>query len=135
MATGDSRTTPNNAYLLALVASLQAEITELRKEKVDLNVDSGKDHVEVILITHHPPQRTRGATSEEEELVNLFTSNFTTSAIYVHDSDFLKTIKQGRHESLKDYLTKFNKVALEIPNLHLEVHLRELKSGLRPGKF
>ncbi|MED6120019.1 hypothetical protein PIB30_017042 [Stylosanthes scabra] len=73
--------------------------------------------------------------SNFQELANKFISNFVASAIYMHDSYYLTTIKQGQHESLKDYLTRFNKVVMDIPNLHPEVHLHALKRKLRPGQF
>ncbi|XP_015955033.1 uncharacterized protein LOC107479409 [Arachis duranensis] len=47
--------------------------------------------------------------------------------------DWLCTLP-GQNESLKDYMTHFTKVAISIPDLHPEVHLHALKSGLRPGK-
>ncbi|XP_057734438.1 uncharacterized protein LOC130949838 [Arachis stenosperma] len=64
-----------------------------------------------------------------------FEEHFAGSAIYLHDSDYLNTIKQGQHESLKDYMTRFTKMAISIPDLHPEVELHAIKSGLRPGKF
>ncbi|XP_016206117.1 uncharacterized protein LOC107646449 [Arachis ipaensis] len=73
--------------------------------------------------------------SRFQELATLFEDHFAGSAIYLHDSDYLNTIKQGPNESLKDYMTRFTKVAMTIPDLHPEVHLHAIKSGLRPGKF
>ncbi|XP_072071786.1 uncharacterized protein [Arachis hypogaea] len=73
--------------------------------------------------------------SRFQELAKQFEDHFATSAIYLHDSDYLTTIKQGPQESLKDYITRFTKVAMRIPDLHPEVHLHAIKSGLRPGKF
>ncbi|XP_057756554.1 uncharacterized protein LOC130975843 [Arachis stenosperma] len=64
-----------------------------------------------------------------------FEEHFAGSAIYLHDSDYLNTIKQGQHESLKDYTTRFTKIAISIPDLHPEVELHTIKSGQRPGKF
>ncbi|MED6152464.1 hypothetical protein PIB30_092370 [Stylosanthes scabra] len=60
---------------------------------------------------------------------------FFSSTIYVHDSDYLSTIKQGQHEILRAYITRFTKAAMEIPNLNPEVHLHAIKCGLRLGKF
>ncbi|XP_015965021.1 uncharacterized protein LOC107488769 [Arachis duranensis] len=68
-------------------------------------------------------------------LAKLFEEHFAGSTIYLHDSDYLNTIKQGPNESLKDYMTRFTKVTISIPDLHPEVHLHAIKSGLRPGKF
>ncbi|XP_057734561.1 uncharacterized protein LOC130950004 [Arachis stenosperma] len=76
-----------------------------------------------------------GSISRFQELAKLFEDHFAGSAIYLHDSDYMNTIKQGQNESLKDYMTRFTKVAMSIPDLHPEVHLHAIKSGLRPGKF
>ncbi|XP_072060402.1 uncharacterized protein [Arachis hypogaea] len=76
-----------------------------------------------------------GSISRFHQLAKLFEEHFAGSAIYLHDSDYLNTIKQGPNESLKDYMTRFTKVAISIPDLHPEVHLHAIKSGLRPGKF
>ncbi|XP_016164020.1 uncharacterized protein LOC107606472 [Arachis ipaensis] len=73
--------------------------------------------------------------SHFQELAKQFEDHFAASAIYLHDSDYLTTIKQGPQESLKDYITRFTKVAMRILDLHPEVHLHAIKSGLRPGKF
>ncbi|XP_016195116.1 uncharacterized protein LOC107636096 [Arachis ipaensis] len=76
-----------------------------------------------------------GSISRFQQLAKLFEEHFAGSAIYLHDSNYLNTIKQGQNESLKDYMTRFTKVAISIPDLHPEVHLHAIKSGLRPGKF
>ncbi|XP_015934010.1 uncharacterized protein LOC107460185 [Arachis duranensis] len=73
--------------------------------------------------------------SRFQELSKQFEDHFAASAIYLHDSDYLTTVKQGPQESLKDYITRFTKIAMKIPNLHPEVHLHAIKSGLRPEKF
>ncbi|XP_025625654.1 uncharacterized protein [Arachis hypogaea] len=73
--------------------------------------------------------------SRFQELASQFEDHFAASVIYLHDSDYLTTIKQGPQESLKDYITRFTKVAMQIPDLHPEVHLHAIKSGLHPGKF
>ncbi|XP_072080867.1 uncharacterized protein [Arachis hypogaea] len=76
-----------------------------------------------------------GSIPRFQQLEKLFEEHFAGSAIYLHDSDYLNTVKQGPNESLKDYMTRFTKVAISIPDLHPEVHLHAIKSGLRPGKF
>ncbi|XP_057733872.1 uncharacterized protein LOC130949061 [Arachis stenosperma] len=76
-----------------------------------------------------------GSISQFQQLAKLFEDHFARFAIYLHDSDYLNTIKQEQNESLKDYMTRFTKVAISIPDLHPEVHLHAIKSGLRPGKF
>ncbi|XP_015965111.1 uncharacterized protein LOC107488846 [Arachis duranensis] len=73
--------------------------------------------------------------SRFQELAKQFEDHFVALAIYLHDSDYLTTIKQGPQESLKDYITRFTKVTMRIPDLHPEVHFHAIKSGLRPGKF
>ncbi|XP_072064465.1 uncharacterized protein [Arachis hypogaea] len=76
-----------------------------------------------------------GSVSRFQQLAKLFEEHFAGSTIYLHDSDYLNTIKQGQNKSLKDYMTRFTKVAISIPDLHPEVHLHAIKSGLRPRKF
>ncbi|XP_025611540.1 uncharacterized protein [Arachis hypogaea] len=69
--------------------------------------------------------------SRFQELSKQFEDHFAASAIYLHDSNYLTTVKQGPQESMKDYITRFTKIAMKIPNLHPEVHLHAIKSGLR----
>ncbi|XP_072087170.1 uncharacterized protein [Arachis hypogaea] len=76
-----------------------------------------------------------GSISRFRDISKPFEKNFAGSAIYLHDSDYLNTVKQGQHESLKDYMTRFTKIAISIPSLHPEVELHAIKSGLRPEKF
>ncbi|XP_015964301.1 uncharacterized protein LOC107488120 [Arachis duranensis] len=76
-----------------------------------------------------------GSITSFDEFAKLFINHFATSKIYVGDLDYLSTIRQGQHESLKDYMTRFTTVAMEIPDLNPEVQLHAIKSGLRPGKF
>nr|XP_025637797.1 uncharacterized protein LOC112733141 [Arachis hypogaea] len=76
-----------------------------------------------------------GSISRFRDISKPFEEHFAGSAIYLHDSDYLNTVKQGHHESLKDYMTRFTKIAISILDLHPEVELHAIKSGLRPGKF
>ncbi|XP_025617057.1 uncharacterized protein [Arachis hypogaea] len=76
-----------------------------------------------------------GSISRFRDISKPFEEHFAGSAIYLHDSDYLNTIKQGQHKSLKDYMTSFTKIAISIPDLHPEVELHAIKSGLQPGKF
>ncbi|XP_016207097.1 uncharacterized protein LOC107647536 [Arachis ipaensis] len=73
--------------------------------------------------------------SNFDEFAKLFINHFAAFKIYVQDSDYLRTIKQGQHESLKDYMTRFKTAVMEIPDLNPEVKLHAIKSGLRPRKF
>ncbi|XP_072087029.1 uncharacterized protein [Arachis hypogaea] len=47
-----------------------------------------------------------GSISNFDELADQFVNHFAASKIYVHNSDYLSTIKQGPNESLKDYMTR-----------------------------
>ncbi|XP_057746472.1 uncharacterized protein LOC130965728 [Arachis stenosperma] len=76
-----------------------------------------------------------GSILNFDELADQFVNHFAASKIYVHNSDYLSTIKQGPNESLKDYMTRFAEATNEIHNLNPEVHLHALKSGLQPRKF
>ncbi|XP_015958580.1 uncharacterized protein LOC107482562 [Arachis duranensis] len=76
-----------------------------------------------------------GSISSFEDLARSFIDYFAASRIYVHGLDYLGTIKQGQHESLKDYMTRFAEATMEIQGLDPAVHLHALKAGLRPGKF
>nr|XP_025692362.1 uncharacterized protein LOC112794586 [Arachis hypogaea] len=76
-----------------------------------------------------------GSISSFEELARSFIDYFVASRIYVHGSDYLSTIRQGQQESLKNYMTWFADLTMEIPYLNPEVHLHALKSGLCPSKF
>ncbi|XP_016193088.1 uncharacterized protein LOC107634019 [Arachis ipaensis] len=76
-----------------------------------------------------------GSVTNFDEFVELFINHFAASKIYVHNSDYISTIKQGQYESLKDYMTRFANIAMKIPNLSPDVHLHVLKSSLRPEKF
>nr|XP_025703440.1 uncharacterized protein LOC112805254 [Arachis hypogaea] len=78
---------------------------------------------------------SEGSISSFEDLARSFIDYFAASRIYVHGSDYLGTIKQGQHESLKDYMTRFADATMEIQDLDPAVHLHALKAGLRPGKF
>ncbi|XP_025611567.1 uncharacterized protein [Arachis hypogaea] len=76
-----------------------------------------------------------GSISSFEEFAKLFINHFAASKSYVRDSDYLSTTKQGQHESLKDYMTRFTTAAMKIPDLNPKVQLHTIKNGLRPGKF
>ncbi|XP_025670070.1 uncharacterized protein [Arachis hypogaea] len=76
-----------------------------------------------------------GSISRFRDLSKPFDEHFAGSAIFLHDSDYLNTIRKGKQESLRDYMTRFTKIAMSIPDLHPELELHAIKSGLRPGKF
>ncbi|XP_057760916.1 uncharacterized protein LOC130981340 [Arachis stenosperma] len=76
-----------------------------------------------------------GSISSFDEFTKLFVNHFAASKIYVRDSDYLSTIKQGPQESLKEYMTRLTEASMQIHDLNPEVQLHAIKSGLRPGKF
>ncbi|XP_015971116.1 uncharacterized protein LOC107494584 [Arachis duranensis] len=76
-----------------------------------------------------------GSISFFKELARSFIDYFAASRIYVHGSNYIGTIRQGQHESLKDYMTQFVEATMEIPYLDPAVHLHALKTGLKPGKL
>ncbi|XP_015969629.1 uncharacterized protein LOC107493067 [Arachis duranensis] len=76
-----------------------------------------------------------GSISSFDEFTKLFINHFAASKIYVRDSDYLSIIKQGQHESLKKYMTRFTEANMQISDLNPEVQLHAIKSGLRPRKF
>ncbi|XP_016164969.1 uncharacterized protein LOC107607538 [Arachis ipaensis] len=89
------------------------------------------DEAALLLFSNLPAS----SISSFNEFAKLFINYFVASKIYVRDSDYLSTIKQGQHKSLKDYMICFTTAAIEIPDLNPEVHLHALKIGLRPRKF
>ncbi|XP_016167988.1 uncharacterized protein LOC107610452 [Arachis ipaensis] len=61
-----------------------------------------------------------GSITSFDKFTKLFKNHFATSKIYVRDSDYLSTIKQGQHESLKGDMTHFTTAAMEIPDFNPE---------------
>jgi len=68
-------------------------------------------------------------------LVNLFTTQFATSRPHHLTSIALVNIRQGKGESLRMFMDRFNQVALQIRNLNPEVALHHMVMVLRPGPF
>ncbi|XP_015970361.1 uncharacterized protein LOC107493840 [Arachis duranensis] len=116
------------------MANQIAELTSARIENNEDHIEKPEDDEENYDPTHFSSLAV-DPISPFQELAKLFEDQFTTSSIYLHDSDYLNSIKQGQHESLREYVTHFTKAAMSIPNLHPEVHLHAIKSGLHPGKF
>ncbi|MED6123628.1 hypothetical protein PIB30_050931 [Stylosanthes scabra] len=152
----DNGNPPTIQELFALITNLQADNENMKEELKQLREKRSDDHVNdddpltgmarktiTMLITMMMitlMEQPKGVTnlcsiSSFQELADQFINHFATSAIYKHNSDYLSTIKQGQHESLRDYMTRFTKTAMEIPDLNADVHLHALKSDLRPGKF
>ncbi|XP_015963393.1 uncharacterized protein LOC107487288 [Arachis duranensis] len=118
---------PTQAKLLAQIAELQVEVRRI--VELSTHNNAGKNE------KGNSKSSALGTISSFEELARSFINYFAASRIYVHGSDYLSTIRQGQHESLKDYMTRFAEATMEIPDLDPAVHLHALKTGLRPGRF
>jgi len=64
-------------------------------------------------------------------LVNLFTTQFATSKPHYLTSIALVNIQQGKGESLRAFMERFNQVALQIRNLNSEVTLHHMVTARR----
>ncbi|KAF5759411.1 putative retrotransposon gag domain-containing protein [Helianthus annuus] len=63
-------------------------------------------------------------------LVNLFNSQFSCSRKFERLTSDLYRVTQGQNESLRDYITKFSKESLDIPNLDIATAVEAFKMGL-----
>ncbi|KAJ0867449.1 putative retrotransposon gag domain-containing protein [Helianthus annuus] len=63
-------------------------------------------------------------------LVNLFNSQFSCSRRFERLTSDLYRVTQGQNESLRDYITKFSRESLEIPNLDITTAVEAFKMGL-----
>ncbi|KAF5773503.1 putative retrotransposon gag domain, aspartic peptidase domain superfamily [Helianthus annuus] len=63
-------------------------------------------------------------------LVNLFNNQFSCSRKFERLTSDLYRITQGHNESLRDYITKFSKESLDIPNLDVATAVEAFKMGL-----
>ncbi|KAJ0861988.1 putative retrotransposon gag domain, aspartic peptidase domain superfamily [Helianthus annuus] len=63
-------------------------------------------------------------------LVNLFNSQFSCSRKFERLTSDLYRITQSHNESLRDYITKFSKESLDIPNLDMATAVEAFKMGL-----
>ncbi|XP_020227522.1 uncharacterized protein LOC109808793 [Cajanus cajan] len=64
-----------------------------------------------------------------------FTIQFATSRPHQLTSLALVSIRQEKKESLRTFMSRFNKAALEIRDLNLAVALHHLTTALKPGPF
>ncbi|XP_021992015.1 uncharacterized protein LOC110888818 [Helianthus annuus] len=62
-------------------------------------------------------------------LVNLFNNQFSSSRTFERLTSDLHRITQARDESLRDYVTKFGRESLEIPNLDIATAVEAFKMG------
>nr|XP_043612739.1 uncharacterized protein LOC122584746 [Erigeron canadensis] len=67
------------------------------------------------------------------DLTNLFYSQFSCSRTFEKLIDDLYKITQKQHESLRDFMTKFTKESLNIPNLDMLTAVQALQRGLHQG--
>ncbi|KAL2923670.1 Phenylalanine--tRNA ligase beta subunit [Bienertia sinuspersici] len=65
----------------------------------------------------------------------LLNQHFVAVRKFRKTSIHLMDCKQGEHESLGEYIKRFNAESLEIPNLEDYVALAALMLGLKPSKF
>ncbi|KAJ0681775.1 putative retrotransposon gag domain-containing protein [Helianthus annuus] len=63
-------------------------------------------------------------------LVNLFNNQFSCSRKFERLTSDLYRVTQSHNESLRDYITKFSKESLDIPNLYMATAVEAFKMGL-----
>ena len=64
-----------------------------------------------------------------------FILHFTSSKRKFKSEFHLETVKQGKDESLRDYVTRFNNEVLEVRNVEPNLVLYLFVRGLKPGAF
>ena len=62
-------------------------------------------------------------------------NRFSSSRVYKKTSDSLNAIRQVPQELLKEYLDRFNTVAMQIQDLDPIVELHSIKRELQVGPF
>ncbi|KAL2894549.1 Phenylalanine--tRNA ligase beta subunit [Bienertia sinuspersici] len=65
----------------------------------------------------------------------LFNQHFVATRKFRKTSIHLMACKQGEHETLGEYIKRFNAKSLEIPTSRTSVAFAALMSGLKPSKF
>lgn len=70
-----------------------------------------------------------------EELYDVFTRQFASARKLAKSSLYLMTVKQENEESLREYVAKFNMVALETPGVDAKIKIHAFTQGLRSGTF
>ncbi|XP_020206580.1 uncharacterized protein LOC109791668 [Cajanus cajan] len=76
-----------------------------------------------------------GSINSFEELASLFAVQFATSRPYQLTALALANIRQEKKESLRSFMDRFNKTAMEIKNLNPVVAMDRLNTALKPGPF
>ena len=70
-----------------------------------------------------------------KELSSQFASHFIRGHRYKKSTACLMTIKQREDETLRSYITRFNKEALSIDKANNKILVAAFTNGLRKGKF
>ena len=70
-----------------------------------------------------------------EELSKLFVNNFTGGLRHKHSSSSLLTIEQGENESLRSFITQFNKEALAVDEMDDKLLLAAFHNGVHSNLF
>ncbi|XP_065622853.1 uncharacterized protein LOC136064710 [Quercus suber] len=70
-----------------------------------------------------------------KELSALFTTHFIGGHRYKKSTAYLMSIKQQKEETLRAYITRFNKEALSIDEADDKILVVAFTNGLRKGKF
>ena len=78
---------------------------------------------------------TPGSISTFKELSTQFTAHFIGGHKYKRSTDCLMSIKQQEDETLRSYVSHFNKEALSIDEADDKILVAAFTNGLRKGKF
>ena len=73
--------------------------------------------------------------SSFDELAEQFRARFVTNILPAKSVHDLRVCKQETNESLRSYLDRFNKVAMQIQNLSDETAIEAMKNGTRLGRL
>ncbi|XP_061371113.1 uncharacterized protein LOC133313723 [Gastrolobium bilobum] len=76
-----------------------------------------------------------GSIASWDDLASKFQSHFTTSRPVPKSVHSLEKIRQQSGESLRSFLDRFDKEALQVQGLDPKVQVHILLSGLRAGPF
>ncbi|XP_074337747.1 uncharacterized protein LOC141674948 [Apium graveolens] len=75
------------------------------------------------------------STGSFKDLRHVDIKQFISGRVHEKSLDFLMGIVQGEKESLKDYLNRFTKEALKVPDLEDKVVMISLQQGTRDEFF
>ena len=73
--------------------------------------------------------------SNFKQLADTFCMHFATSQTPKKMLATLVNFQQGKQETLKEYLARFNSLALEIKDLNEGIVIHQIIAGLRAGHF